>query len=189
PRNHVGSRRRRLAHRRAIHRRLPHRDRQWRPRCTRSGKTDVRALAPLDRSPLEPAQLIVAPLGLKTSGAGEPATGGMIGIFPVVSETPERLVAGFNDNHLDFRVVVDVATVGAGQQVTATTLVRTHNWLGRTYLAVILPFHRLIVSSMLRRGARPPPSHPAPPRPGVRRPRSPPPPSPRGGVPSEASPP
>ncbi len=97
--------------------------------------------------------LIVAPLGLKTSGAGEPATGGMIGIFPVVSETPERLVAGFNDNHLDFRVVVDVATVGAGQQVTATTLVRTHNWLGRTYLAVILPFHRLIVSSMLRRAA------------------------------------
>jgi len=93
------------------------------------------------------------PLGLKTSGAGEPATGGMIGIFPVVSETPERLVAGFNDNHLDFRVVVDVATVGAGQQVTATTLVRTHNWLGRTYLAVILPFHRLIVSSMLRRAA------------------------------------
>ena len=97
--------------------------------------------------------LIVAPLGLKTSSAGEPATGGMIGIFPVVSETPERLVAGFNDNHLDFRVVVDVATVGAGQQVTATTLVRTHNWLGRTYLAVILPFHRLIVSSMLRRAA------------------------------------
>jgi hypothetical protein len=38
--------------------------------------------------------LIVAPLGLKTSGAGEPATFGMIGIFPVVSETPERLVAG-----------------------------------------------------------------------------------------------
>ena len=97
--------------------------------------------------------LIVAPLGLKTSSAGEPATGGMIGIFPVVSETPERLVAGFNDNHLDFRVVVDVATAGAGQQVTATTLVRTHNWLGRTYLAVILPFHRLIVSSMLRRAA------------------------------------
>jgi len=97
--------------------------------------------------------LIVAPLGLKTSSAGVPATGGMIGIFPVVSETPERLVAGFNDNHLDFRVVVDVATVGAGQQVTATTLVRTHNWLGRTYLAVILPFHRLIVSSMLRRAA------------------------------------
>jgi hypothetical protein len=48
---------------------------------------------------------MVAPLGLKTSGSGEPATGGMIGILPVVSETPERLVAGFNDAHLDFRLV------------------------------------------------------------------------------------
>ena len=74
----------------------------------------------------------------------------MIGIFPVLSETPERLVAGFNDHHLDFRVVVDVATSGERQQVTATTLVQTHNWLGRTYLAIILPFHRLIVRAMLR---------------------------------------
>ena len=40
--------------------------------------------------------------------------------------------------------------MGAGQQVTATTLVKTHNWLGRTYLAIILPFHRLVVRAMLR---------------------------------------
>jgi hypothetical protein len=74
----------------------------------------------------------------------------MIGIFPVVSETPERLIAGFNDRHLDFRVVVDVANAGARQIVTATTLVLTHNWLGRTYLAIILPFHRLILRAMMR---------------------------------------
>ena len=74
----------------------------------------------------------------------------MIGIFPVVSETPERVVAGFNDRHLDFRVVVDVANANARQIVTATTLVLTHNWLGRTYLAIILPFHRLILRAMMR---------------------------------------
>ena len=94
--------------------------------------------------------LVVAPFGLKTSGEGEPATGGMIGMFPVVSETPERLVAGFNDHHLDFRVVVDVTAKGGGQEVTTTTLVLTHNWLGRTYLAVIMPFHRLIARAMLQ---------------------------------------
>ena len=94
--------------------------------------------------------LVVAPFGLKTSGEGEPATGGMIGIFPVVSETPERLVAGFNDHHLDFRVVVDVTAKGGGQEVTTTTLVLTHNWLGRTYLAAIMPFHRLIARVMLQ---------------------------------------
>jgi Protein of unknown function (DUF2867) len=49
--------------------------------------------------------------------------------------------------------VVDVAATGPGQQVTATTLVLTHNRLGRIYLAIILPFHRLIVRSMLRQVA------------------------------------
>jgi hypothetical protein len=96
---------------------------------------------------------IVAPFGLKKSGANEPAPGGMIGIFPVLSETPQRLVAGFNDHHLDFRVVVDVAPAEAGQQVTTTTLVLTHNLLGRAYLAIILPFHRLIARVMLRQVA------------------------------------
>lgn len=97
--------------------------------------------------------IIVAPFGLKTSGAGERMPRDLIGIFPVVSETPERLVAGFNDRHLDFRVVVDVATSGERQSVTATTLVLTHNWLGRTYLAIIVPFHRLVVQAMLRQVA------------------------------------
>ena len=97
--------------------------------------------------------ILVAPFGLKTSGAGAATPRDMIGIFPVISQTPERLVAGFNDSHLDFRVVVDVATHDAGQQVTATTLVKTHNWLGRTYLAIILPFHRIVVRTMLRQVA------------------------------------
>jgi hypothetical protein len=94
--------------------------------------------------------LVVTPFGLKKSGAGEPASGGMIGIFPVIHETPDRLIAGFNDHHLDFRVVVDVASKDRGQEITSTTLVLTHNWLGRTYLATIMPFHRLIARTMLQ---------------------------------------
>jgi hypothetical protein len=94
---------------------------------------------------------IVAPFGLKTGAPNQSRGADRIGIFPVVSETPERIVAGFNDSHLDFRVVVDVGPGTGGRQVTATTLVLTHNWLGRTYLATIMPFHRLVVRSMLRR--------------------------------------
>ncbi len=97
--------------------------------------------------------LLVTPLGLKTSGANPDAPRDMIGIFPVVTETPERLVAGFNDRHLDFRVIVDVTPSGEVRQVTATTLVKTHNRLGRTYLAIIKPFHRLIVPALLRQMA------------------------------------
>jgi Protein of unknown function (DUF2867) len=96
---------------------------------------------------------LVTPFGLKTSEANNTTTTDAIGIFPVLSQSPARLVAGFDDSHLDFRVVVDVANAGPGQQVTATTLVLTHNRLGRMYLAIILPFHRLIVRSMLRQVA------------------------------------
>jgi hypothetical protein len=78
-----------------------------------------------------------------------------IGFFPIVSETPQRVVLGFDDWHLDFRVVVDAASLGVdSQQVTATTLVRTHNAVGRVYLALIMPFHRIIVRTMLAQAAK-----------------------------------
>ena len=96
---------------------------------------------------------LVAPFGLKTSAPNETGASDIIGIFPIVSQTPDRLVAGFNDKHLDFRVVVDIAASERGQRVTATTLVLTHNLLGRTYLAIILPFHRLVVRALLRQVA------------------------------------
>jgi hypothetical protein len=99
---------------------------------------------------LELRHRIVAPFGLKTSAAHEAKAAGMVGIFPVLSETPERLVAGFNDHHLDFRVVVDVLPAGSGREVTATTLVLTHNWLGRAYLTAIMPFHRMIAKTLLK---------------------------------------
>jgi uncharacterized protein DUF2867 len=92
---------------------------------------------------------LVRPFGLKTPAPGMSAASGTIGIFPVVSETPDRLVVGFNDSHLDFRVVVDVAAEGRGQRVTATTLVLTHNLPGRIYLSIIMPFHRLIARTMV----------------------------------------
>jgi len=96
---------------------------------------------------------IVRPFGLKT---GHDAAGHLetIGIFPIESLSPRRAVLGFEDKHLDFRVVVDVAESGGTSQVTATTLVRLHNLLGRTYLAAILPFHRIIVRALLEQMAR-----------------------------------
>ncbi|WP_298257647.1 DUF2867 domain-containing protein [Bradyrhizobium sp.] len=93
---------------------------------------------------------VVAPFGLKTSAEDEAKSEGMVGMFPVLSETPERLVAGFDDHHLDFRVIVDVVPWGGGREVTATTLVLTHNWFGRAYLTAIMPFHRMIAKTLLK---------------------------------------
>ncbi len=96
---------------------------------------------------------VVAPFGLKTPVPTGTCTADTIGIFPVLSETPSRVVAGLNDTHLDFRVVVDVVAEPSGRRVTATTLVLTHNLLGRVYLRIILPFHRLVARTMLRQVA------------------------------------
>ncbi|MET0744811.1 MAG: DUF2867 domain-containing protein, partial [Microvirga sp.] len=74
--------------------------------------------------------LAVRPFGLKR---GAPPGVERHGIFPVVRAAPERVVMGFDDAHLDFRVVVDVVPEGRGRRVTATTLVRTRNRFGRLY--------------------------------------------------------
>jgi hypothetical protein len=97
----------------------------------------------------------VAPFGLKTGRDRKVSACRRIGLFPVLAETPERVVLGLDDKHLDFRVAVDVVALGNGQQqVTATTLVRTHNLLGRIYLAAVLPFHRVIVPAMLTQAGK-----------------------------------
>jgi hypothetical protein len=95
---------------------------------------------------------VVRPLGLKGTDDARQISRDHIGFFPCISRSTDRVVMGFNDSHLDFRVAVDVADITGGQQrVTATTLVRPHNLFGRMYLATIMPFHKVIVRTMLAR--------------------------------------
>lgn len=91
--------------------------------------------------------------GVKSDAAHfAPAATTRVGMFPVVSETPQQILLGFDDRHLDFRIAVTLRdAAGGGMAVTVTTAVLTHNALGRVYLAVILPFHRLIARHMLSR--------------------------------------
>jgi len=65
--------------------------------------------------------------------------------FPVVRQAPDEVVLGFDDRHLDFRIVVAVG----GGFATVTTIVRCHNAWGRAYLAAIMPFHRAIAARMI----------------------------------------
>jgi hypothetical protein len=100
---------------------------------------------------------LMAPLGVKTTteirkaGAGDGLD--RIGFFPVLRRSPDEIVLGEDDSHLDFRASVLVEPVdGAGSpRLVVTTVVRCRNLLGRTYLSVIQPFHVLIVRSSLSR--------------------------------------
>lgn len=97
---------------------------------------------------------IVSLFGLKAADLGV-ADAATVAGFPVVSERDGQVVLGFNDSHLDFRIVVDVEAKGADDsKVAVTTLVRRHNAFGRLYIAVVTPFHRVIVRSTLGRLAR-----------------------------------
>ncbi len=73
--------------------------------------------------------------------------------FPVVSESETEVISGLDDGHLDFRALMRIDPDANGSRITLTTAVRTHNRMGRAYLAIIMPFHKLIVRSMMRQMA------------------------------------
>lgn len=98
--------------------------------------------------------LVVLPFGLKTGPTDIPAGQEQIGFFPLLDESPSTVVLGLDDRHLDFRLLVEVGELGGGRQsISATTFVATHNLLGRAYLSIVMPFHRIIVPAMLSRVA------------------------------------
>lgn len=92
---------------------------------------------------------MVSLVGLK-SAAPRPGRFGLVGAFPVLSKTDDEVVLGFDDKHLDFRIIVDVRAGSAVNQIVGvTTLVRRHNTLGWVYLAAVIPFHKVIVPTLL----------------------------------------
>lgn len=102
---------------------------------------------------------VVGRLGLKTASALKPpgAGGARIGIFRLYEANTVEVVVGEDDRHLDFRASAMVQPGlqgGAGARLVLTTVVHCHNRLGRGYIAVIAPFHRLVVQAYLRRAAR-----------------------------------
>ncbi|MGL4406354.1 MAG: DUF2867 domain-containing protein [Notoacmeibacter sp.] len=96
--------------------------------------------------------IIVRPLGLKPGISPVIADAGAdnIGIFPILSQIADEVVLGMDDRHLDFRLVIKVVETGTCRQIiTASTVVKTHNALGRAYLALVKPFHKIIVPAMM----------------------------------------
>lgn len=93
---------------------------------------------------LQIRRFVTAPFGLDNDG---PEAADRVGIFPVESETPEELIAGFDDKHLNFRVSV----LRHDGQICLATWVAPHNIGGRLYLAAILPFHIAIARDAVAR--------------------------------------
>lgn len=104
---------------------------------------------------------VVGRFGLKTAkqltSLGAESETGRVGIFKIYGTSPSEVVLGEDDKHLDFRISVLCSgspSPGGKRHLTLSTVVRCHNRMGRLYILVIAPFHRLIIQSSLRRAAR-----------------------------------
>jgi Protein of unknown function (DUF2867) len=78
------------------------------------------------------------------------AVGERVGLFAVQAIFANELILGLDDKHLNFRVSVLRSAQDGIEKVTVSTVVELNNLLGRAYLFVIKPFHKLIVRSILQ---------------------------------------
>lgn len=91
-------------------------------------------------------------------------TGQKFGGFELFSVTPTEAVMGDDDVHLNFRIsllvdrVVDKAIDktadrenGNGNELVLSTVVNINNKLGTVYMFFVKPFHRVIISIMIKK--------------------------------------
>lgn len=70
--------------------------------------------------------------------------------FPVISTDANCVVIGFDDKHLNFRIVLEVVPAHHGQTVSVTTLVDRKTFAGRAYIFFVGPVHKVIVPIHLK---------------------------------------
>lgn len=89
--------------------------------------------------------MLVAPLGLATTAP----KGEAIGHFLIDQRNETEVILGYDDSHLDFRISI----MRHEDFAYGATWVHTKNWLGKAYLATIMPFHVLIMRNAMRQVA------------------------------------
>lgn len=104
---------------------------------------------------------LVCAFGLKTArhlrALDADAMNERIGLFRIYRREPGEILLGEDDRHLDFRLSVlcsQESSPASTRRLTVSTVVRCRNRLGRVYIFLIAPFHRLIMRASLRQAAR-----------------------------------
>jgi hypothetical protein len=82
---------------------------------------------------------------------GPYAVGDKIGPWSIFAMTENEIVAGRDNNHMDFRLSVLRGLDGHDPSVTVSTICTTHNLPGRLYMNAIEPFHRMGVKTLMAR--------------------------------------
>lgn len=76
-----------------------------------------------------------------------------IGIFTLISNNPDEVLLVDRDKHLDVYISLLRLPLGADnrREIVVSTVVHTHNRLGRLYMLPVAPFHRFIAPIALKR--------------------------------------
>ncbi len=94
---------------------------------------------------------IVKPFGLET-GKTDRNDSDWLSAAPILSETPDIMVFGLNDSHLDFKAAITLQDELENQQrISIETVVKLNNVAGRTYFFFVKPFHKIIIKTFLKR--------------------------------------
>ena len=75
--------------------------------------------------------------------------GQKIGPWPIFFLGPDELVAGRDNQHMDFRLSIMKVRDGNGPSVVLSTLCMVHNRFGRYYLSSITPFHKFCLRILM----------------------------------------
>ncbi|MDD1783366.1 DUF2867 domain-containing protein [Enterovibrio sp. ZSDZ35] len=104
---------------------------------------------------------LVSKIGLKHLGNFEsfaPKTssddyqvGDQVGIFQMIYKSQNEVIMEDRDKHLNVKLSFHIASNGDKATVTASSVVHINNTIGRVYMCVVGPVHKLIVPATLRR--------------------------------------
>lgn len=77
--------------------------------------------------------------------------GDRLGIFTLLKITPNEVLVGDDDKHLQAILSVSCDKQAEGQTlVTVTTVVHVHNLLGKIYMLPVTPMHKLIAPAVAK---------------------------------------
>jgi hypothetical protein len=77
--------------------------------------------------------------------------GERLGIFTLLAVGDNEVVLGDNDKHLEVKVSVCKTTHAGRPGVAVSTVVHEHNLLGRLYMLLVGPAHRVIAPAVMAR--------------------------------------
>ena len=72
--------------------------------------------------------------------------GEKFGIFKIYSIQEDEIIAGEDDKYLNFRVSI----LKQDEELIISTFVHYNNLFGKVYMALITPFHKLVVKAMMK---------------------------------------